>query len=90
MKDKEIVIARKDIDNIGYSNYLLIDSPYISNPHIRIRYNDDLRCFQLAAFSRNETRVNEKVIPKSDFTNPQWTNLSNNSQILLTAYYTEI
>lgn len=88
MKDKEIVVARKEPDNQGYSNYLLVDSPYISNPHVRIRYNDELRRFQLASFSRNETRVNEQVVAKSDFTNPQWTDLASQSQILLNSVIT--
>jgi hypothetical protein len=88
MKDNEIVVARKEPDNLGYSNYLLVDSPYISNPHVRIRYNDGLQRFQLASFSRNETRLNEQVIPKSDFTNPQWTDLAPQSQILLNSMVT--
>lgn len=88
MKDKEIVVARKDAGNSGYSNYLLVDSPYVSNPHMRIRYNEGLRRFQLASFSRNETRVNEQLIPRSDFSNPQWADLASNAQILLNSVIT--
>jgi hypothetical protein len=88
MKDKEIVVARKDPENENYSNYLLIDSLYVSNPHARIRYNDSIRKFQIASFSRNETRINERVIPKSELSSPQWYDLPDNSQILLNGLVT--
>lgn len=88
MKDKEIVIARREPENLGYNNYLLIDSPYVSNPHARIRYNEAARSFQIASFSRNETRVNEQLVPQSSPDNPQWTDLKDQAQILLNATVT--
>lgn len=88
MKDTEIVIARREPDNQGYSNYLLIDSPYVSNPHARIRLNEATGKFQLAAFSSNETRVNEVVITKSDVHNPRWFDLEPQSQVLLNGIIT--
>lgn len=88
MRDKEIVIARKELENQAYSNYFLIDSKYVSNPHARIRVNDASGKFQIASFSRNETRVNEKVIDKSEPGNPQWFDLDNSSQILLNSIVT--
>ncbi|MEO5680997.1 MAG: hypothetical protein ABIQ88_00085 [Chitinophagaceae bacterium] len=88
MKDTEIVIARKEPDNQGYSNYLLIDSPYVSNPHARIRLNEATGKCQIASFSANETRVNEMVVAKSYAENPQWTNLEPESQVLLNGIIT--
>jgi hypothetical protein len=88
MKDKEIVIARKEPENLGYNNYLLIDSAYVSNPHARIRYNEAARTFQIASFSRNETRMNEQLVPQSSPDNPQWTDLNDQAQILLNATVT--
>jgi len=85
---KEIVIARKEADNLNYSNYLLIASNYISNPHARLRYNENSRQFQIASFSRNETRVNERIIPQSEITNPQWFDLPNPAKILLNGLIT--
>ena len=85
---KEIVIARKEPENLNYSNYLLIASNYISNPHARLRYNESSRQFQIASFSRNETRVNERIIPQSEITNPQWFDLPNGAKILLNGLIT--
>jgi len=88
MKDTEIVIARKEADNQGYSNYLLIESRYISNPHARIRLNEITGKCQIASFSANETRVNEVIVARSNAENPQWTNLEPESQILLNGIVT--
>jgi hypothetical protein len=88
MRDKEIVIARKEPENEKYGNYFLVDSPYVSNPHARIRYNETTGGFQIASFSRNETRVNEAPVTKSEPANPQWFELTDSSQILLNALVT--
>lgn len=88
MKDKEIVIARKEPGNQGYPNYLLIDSSYVSNPHARIRFNDSSQKFQIASFSGNETRVNEKIIPRSEPASPQWQDLQDAAQVLLSSMVT--
>jgi hypothetical protein len=88
MKDTEIVIARKEPENQGYSNYLLLDSPYVSNPHARIRFNESTGKFQIASFSGNETRVNEVVIARSDAENPRWFDLEDKSQVLLNGLVT--
>jgi hypothetical protein len=88
MKDTEMVIARKEPENQGYSNYLLIDSSYVSNPHARIRLNETTGKCQIASFSANETRVNEAVIARSDAENPQWINLEPESQVLLNGIVT--
>jgi len=88
MKDTEMVIARKEPENQGYSNYLLIDSHYVSNPHARIRLNETTGKCQIASFSGNETRVNEKVVARSDAENPQWINLEPKSQVLLNGIVT--
>jgi hypothetical protein len=88
MRDKEIVIARKEPENEKYGNYFLVDSPYISNPHARIRYVESTKSFQIASFSRNETRVNEVPVAKSEPANPQWIDLGDSSQILLNALVT--
>ncbi len=75
MKDTEIVVARKEPGNLGYSNYLLIESGFVSNPHARIRWNETQQSFQIASFSNNETRVNETVIAKSEAGEPRWFDL---------------
>jgi hypothetical protein len=88
MKDTEIVIARSEPENQGYSNYLLIDSEYISNPHVRIRFDESAGKFQIASFSANETRVNEMIITRSDVQNPRWMELAAESQVLLNGIIT--
>jgi hypothetical protein len=88
MKDTEIVIARKEPENLGYSNYLLIESGFVSNPHARIRWNEAQQSFQIASFSSNETRVNETVISKSEADSPRWFDLKDKSQVLLNGMVT--
>lgn len=88
MRDREIVVARKEPDNQHFPNYLLVESAYVSNPHARIRYNDATSSFELASFSRNETRVNEQLIPRSEPASPQWYSLPDNAQILLNSMVT--
>jgi len=88
MKDTEIVIARKEPENLGYSNYLLIESGFVSNPHARIRWNETQQSFQIASFSNNETRVNETVISKSEAGDPRWFDLKDKSQVLLNGMVT--
>lgn len=88
MLDREIVVARKEPDNLQFPNFLLIDSPYVSNPHARIRYNDAASGFEIASFSRNETRVNEQLIPRSEPASPEWHPLPDPSQILLNSVVT--
>ena len=88
MKDTEMVIARKEPENQGYSNYLLLESNYVSNPHARIRINETTGKCQIASFSANETRVNEIVIARSNADSPQWMNLEPQSQVLLNGIVT--
>jgi hypothetical protein len=88
MKDTEIVIARREVENLGYSNYLLLDSLYVSNPHARIRLNENTGKFQIASFSAHETRVNEVVIVKSEAESPRWFDLEPKSQVLLNGIVT--
>ncbi|GAB3786037.1 hypothetical protein GCM10028818_48730 [Spirosoma horti] len=88
MRDREIVVARKDTDNQHFPNYLLLESPYVSNPHARIRYTESTQSFQIASFSRNETRVNEQLIPRSEPANPTWFELPAKAQILLNSMVT--
>lgn len=88
MRDREIVVARKEPDNQHFPNYLLLESAYVSNPHARIRYNDDTQAFQIASFSRNETRVDEQLIPRSEPAAPQWYALPDKAQILLNSMVT--
>jgi hypothetical protein len=88
MKDTEIVIARREPENTGYSNYLLIESGFVSNPHARIRWNESQSKFQIASFSSNETRVNETVIAKSEADSPRWFDLDDKSQVLLNGMVT--
>ena len=88
MQDREVVLARREPDNEPFPNYIRLDSPYVSNPHARIRYNDTLQAFELASFSRNETRINEQIVERSDPGNPFWAPLPNHAQILLNGVVT--
>ncbi len=88
MKDTEIVIARKEDGNLGYNNYLLIDSGFVSNPHARIRLNERSGRFQIASFSSQETRVDETVITRSEAGSPQWFDLKDKCQVLLNGMIT--
>ncbi|RYF77738.1 MAG: FHA domain-containing protein [Cytophagaceae bacterium] len=88
MKDREIVVARREPDNELFTNYIRLASPYVSNPHARIRYNEAGDTFQLASFSRHETRLNETVVARSEPGNPDWVDLPNPSQILLNGVVT--
>ncbi|GAB2539227.1 FHA domain-containing protein [Spirosoma aerophilum] len=88
MRDREIVIARKEPENQHFPNYLLLESAYVSNPHARIRYNDSTQSFQIASFSRNETRVNEQLVERSEPASPQWVELPDRAQILLNSMVT--
>lgn len=88
MKDREVVIARKEPDNELFTNYIRLSSPYVSNPHARIRHDATTGQFQLASFSRHETRLNEQVVARSEPGNPNWVELPNSSQILLNGVVT--
>ncbi|GAB3909979.1 hypothetical protein GCM10028803_48780 [Larkinella knui] len=88
MRDREIVVARKETDNQHFPNYLLLESAYVSNPHARIRFNDATQAFQITSFSRNETRVNEQLIPRSEPASPHWHDLPDKAQILLNSMVT--
>lgn len=88
MKDREVVIARREPDNESFANYIRLVSPYVSNPHARIRYDDAAGQFQLASFSQHETRLNERIVARSEPTNPVWTALPSPSQILLNGVVT--
>jgi hypothetical protein len=83
MKDREVVVARQEPDNEPFANYLRLPSPYVSNPHARIRYDPATGQFQLASFSQHETRLNERVVARSEPGNPVWVALPDASQILL-------
>lgn len=88
MQDREVVLARREPDNEAFPNYIRLNSPYVSNPHARIRFNDATQSFELASFSRNETRINEQVVARSEPTQPQWVALPNPAQILLNGVVT--
>jgi hypothetical protein len=88
MNDREVVIAREEPDNAAFANYIRLKSPYVSNPHARIRYDATAGQFQLASFSRHETRLNERVVERSEPTRPVWVALPSPSQILLNGVVT--
>lgn len=88
MKDREIVIARLEPDNELFTNYIRLSSPYVSNPHARIRHDAATGRFQLASFSKHETRLNEQVVVRSEPGSPTWVELPNSSQILLNGVVT--
>ena len=83
MKDREVVVARQEPDNEPFANYLRLPSPYVSNPHARIRYDPASGQFQLASFSQHETRLNERIVARSEPGDPVWVDLPDASQILL-------
>ena len=88
MRDRELVIARQEPDNQDFDNYIRLASPYVSNPHARIRYDASTNQFQVASFSRHETRLNEQVVARSEPGNPVWTELPNAAQLLLNGVVT--
>lgn len=89
MQNREIVIARKEPSNQNYTNYLLVESKYVSNPHARIRLDEASGKFQIASFSRFDTRVNNNApLVKSEPTNPVWSDLENDCKILLNGMVT--
>ena len=88
MKDREVVIARQEPDNESFANYIRLVSPYVSNPHARIRYDATAGQFQLASFSQHETRLNERIVTRSEPGNPVWVELPSPSQILLNGVVT--
>lgn len=88
MKDREVVIARREPDNEAFANYIRLASPYVSNPHARIRYDATTEQFQLASFSQHETRLNEQIVARSEPGSPVWVNLPSPSQILLNGIVT--
>lgn len=88
MQDREVVIARQEPDNEAFDNYIRLASPYVSNPHARIRYDAASKQFQLAAFSRHETRLNEQIVARSEPGNPVWIPLPSPSQVLLNGVVT--
>ena len=88
MQDREVVIARQEPDNQSFANYIRLTSPYVSNPHARIRYDAAAGRFQLASFSRHETRLNEKLVAQSEPGNPVWVELPTQSQLLLNGVVT--
>ncbi|GAB3491730.1 hypothetical protein GCM10027341_05080 [Spirosoma knui] len=88
MRDREVVVARKEPENESFPNYLLLESAYVSNPHARIRYNEPTNSFQIASFSRNETRVNEQLVARSEPADPHWVDLPDRAQILLNSMVT--
>lgn len=88
MNDREVVIARREPDNEHFANYIRLASPYVSNPHARIRYDAATGQFQLTSLSRYETRLNEQIVPPSEPGKPVWTTLPSPSQILLNGVVT--
>lgn len=88
MNDREVVIARQEPDNEAFANYIRLVSPYVSNPHARIRYDAIAGQFQLASFSQHETRLNERVVARSEPGTPVWVLLPSPSQILLNGIVT--
>ncbi len=88
MNDREVVIARQEPDNQHFANYIRLNSPYVSNPHARIRYDATTGQFQLTSLSRYETRLNEQVVAPSEPSHPVWVDLPSPSQILLNGVVT--
>jgi hypothetical protein len=54
----------------------------VNTPHLSIRYNQPDNKFYLASFGE-KTIVNEKDVPRSEVTAPEWVELPFNSRILL-------
>ncbi len=88
MRDREVVVARQEPDNESFANYLRLASPYVSNPHARIRFDATAGQFQLASFSQHETRLNEQVVARSEPGSPVWVALPSPAQILLNGVVT--
>lgn len=81
MKDEEITISGKDESQDG-SNIFRIPSDWVSTPHLQVRLNKDENKFYVASFGE-KTLLNEKEVPKSEISSPQWTELPMNSKMVL-------
>lgn len=81
MEADEIVVSGKEEKN-SLANFFRIPSDWVNTPHLRIRFNRDDNKFYLASFGE-KTVLNEKEVPRSDESNPSWTELPFNSRILL-------
>ena len=81
MKDKQIEITGS-ADKRSNARWLFkIGSDKISNSHILIKYQSDVKKFQIATFGK--TRVNEKLLNLSKGGDVNWCDLANNSSIFM-------
>ena len=87
-KKMEFLIEEDDITISGSeapsssATVFRIPSDWVDTPHLRIRYRDGERKFYLASFGE-KTVVNEVEVPRCGTTDPQWTELPMNSNIVL-------
>jgi hypothetical protein len=81
MNSGEIIISGKD-ETRNEPSVFIIPSDWVNTPHLSIRYNQPDNKFYLASFGE-KTIVNEKDVPRSEVTAPEWVELPFNSRILL-------
>lgn len=81
MKDDEIIVSGND-ETRDASHIFRIPSEWVNTPHLRIRYNRTESKFYVASFGE-KTVLNEKTIPRSNVSNPEWTDLPLNSKLVL-------
>lgn len=81
MKNEEIVISGKE-ETRKESHIFSIPSDWVNTPHLSIRFDQQASKFFLASYGE-KTIVNEKEVPKSTVSEPEWVELPFNSRILL-------
>lgn len=81
MTAEEIIVSGKEETAEG-AEYFKIPSDWVNSPHLKIRFNKDDNKIFLASFGE-KTVVNEREVPRSDESAPQWSELPFNSRILL-------
>ncbi|WP_158799935.1 hypothetical protein [Pedobacter sp. L105] len=81
MRSNEILISGKD-ETRKEQEIFSIPSDWVNSPHLSIRYNQPDGKIYLASYGE-KTIVNEKEVPRSEVSQPEWVELPFNSRILL-------
>lgn len=81
MRDELVTVSGKDETAEG-ANLFKIPSDWVNSPHLQIKYGASENKFYLASFGE-KTLVNERDVPGSNVSDPQWVEVPVNSRIVL-------
>ena len=81
MRDDEIIICGSE-ETREASHIFRVPSDWVNTPHLRVKYNRGDGKFLVASFGE-KTILNEKLVARSEPTNPTWTDLPLNSKLML-------